>query len=161
MREWQAAAISHAFAVKEGFGSVVAVPLHAPSRLVGVMTCFMRGPRHFTPRELEFHTTVGQLFAVAIEKARLFQELREALRLREEFMSAAAHELRTPVTTIQTWAELLSRTETAPRGSTRAWPPSRATPGGSAGWWSTCSPPCGWPRACPGWIATGWTCAPW
>ena len=54
---------------------------------------------------------LGQLFAMAIEKARLFGEVREALRLREEFMSAAAHELRTPVTTIQTWAEILSRTE--------------------------------------------------
>jgi signal transduction histidine kinase len=48
---------------------------------------------------------------VAIEKARLFQELRAALRLREEFMSAAAHELKTPVTTIQTWAELLLNLE--------------------------------------------------
>jgi signal transduction histidine kinase len=47
------------------------------------------------------------LFAVAIEKARLFQQVREALRLREEFMAAAAHELKTPVTTIQTWAEIL------------------------------------------------------
>ena len=54
---------------------------------------------------------VGRLFAVAIEKAHLFQEVRVALRLREEFMSAAAHELKTPVTSIQTWAELLLNLE--------------------------------------------------
>ncbi|MDC0711126.1 cache domain-containing protein [Stigmatella sp. ncwal1] len=103
--------LSHTLATGEGFRSLVSVPLHSRNHLVGVMTCFTNTPRQFSSRELEFHITVGQLFAVAIEKARLFQEVREALRLREEFMSAAAHELRTPVTTIQTWADILSRME--------------------------------------------------
>ncbi|WP_224363548.1 ATP-binding protein [Hyalangium versicolor] len=103
--------LSRKIAMEEGFRGMVAIPLHSRGNLVGVMTCFTDSPRHFTARELEFHTMVGQLFAMAIEKARLFQEVREALRLREEFMSAAAHELRTPVTTIQTWAEILTRME--------------------------------------------------
>ncbi len=104
--------LARALALEEGFRGMVAVPLHSRGHLVGVMTCFTYAPRQFSSRELEFHATVGQLFAVAIEKARLFKEVREALRLREEFMSAAAHELRTPVTTIQTWAEILARMET-------------------------------------------------
>jgi PAS domain S-box-containing protein len=107
----KAPSLALTLARKEGFRSVVAVPLHARERLVGVMTYFTHAPRQFSSRELELHTTVSQLFAVAIEKARLFQEVRETLRLREEFMSAAAHELRTPVTTIQTWAELLLKLE--------------------------------------------------
>ncbi|WP_224247506.1 ATP-binding protein [Hyalangium gracile] len=98
-------------ALEEGFRGMVAIPLHSRGHLVGVMTCFTDSPRCFGQRDLEFHRMVGQLFAMAIEKARLFQEVREALRLREEFMSAAAHELRTPVTTIQTWAEILTRME--------------------------------------------------
>ena len=104
-------ALTQTLARKEGFRSVVAVPLHSRERLVGVMTYFTHAPRHISSRDLELHTTVSQLFAVAIEKARLFQEVRETLRLREEFMSAAAHELRTPVTTIQTWAELMLKLE--------------------------------------------------
>ena len=100
--------LSRELALEEGFRSLVAMPLHSRGHLVGVMTCFTYAPRQFASRELEFHTMVGQLFAMAIEKARLFLEVREALRLREEFMSAAAHELRTPVTTIQTWAEILA-----------------------------------------------------
>ncbi|HYI02877.1 ATP-binding protein [Hyalangium sp.] len=104
-------ALCRKFAREEDFRSLVAVPLLSRGHLVGVLTCFAQAPRQFASRELEFHTTVGQLFAMAIEKARLFLEVREALRLREEFMSAAAHELRTPVTTIQTWAEILSRME--------------------------------------------------
>ena len=102
---------SQTVARSEGFRALVAVPLHAGGRLVGVMTCCLREPRALSPRELEVHTTVGQLLAVALEKGRLFHELRGALRMRDEFMSAAAHELRTPVTTIQTWADLLSRRE--------------------------------------------------
>ena len=97
---------------EEGFRGVAAFPLHSRERLVGVMTCCTCAPRHFSSRDLEFHSTVSRLFAVAIEKARLFQEVREALRLREEFMSAAAHELKTPATTIQTWAEILLSLET-------------------------------------------------
>jgi PAS domain S-box-containing protein len=103
--------ISRKLAREEGFRSLISIPLHSRGHLVGVLTCFAHAPRYFALRELEFHTMVGQLFAMAIEKARLFLEVREALRLREEFMSAAAHELRTPVTTIQTWADILSRME--------------------------------------------------
>jgi PAS domain S-box-containing protein len=116
VRTGQVPSLTPTLARQEGFRSVVAVPLHARERLVGVMTYFTHEPRHFSLRELELHTTVSQLFAVAIEKARLFQEVKETLRLREEFMSAAAHELRTPVTTIQTWAELLLKLE---EGSSR------------------------------------------
>jgi signal transduction histidine kinase len=107
----EAPALSRKLAREEEFRSLVAIPLHSRGHLVGVVTCFNQAPRHFSTRELEFHTMLGQLFAMAIEKARLFREVREALRLREEFMSAAAHELRTPVTTIQTWADILSRME--------------------------------------------------
>lgn len=111
MLSQEAPALTKKFALEEGFRSLVSIPLHSRGHLVGVLTCFTHEPRQFAPRELEFHTMVGQLFAMAIEKARLFLEVREALRLREEFMSAAAHELRTPVTTIQTWADILSRME--------------------------------------------------
>ena len=107
----EAPALSRKLAREEEYRSLVAIPLHSRGHLVGVVTCFNQAPRHFSTRELEFHTMLGQLFAMAIEKARLFREVREALRLREEFMSAAAHELRTPVTTIQTWADILSRME--------------------------------------------------
>jgi PAS domain S-box-containing protein len=98
----------HALAKREGFASVVLIPLHSRGRPVGVLACFTREPLALSAHEREFHTSLGQLVAVAIEKARLFQEVREALRLREEFMSAAAHELKTPVTTLQTWADILT-----------------------------------------------------
>lgn len=45
--------------------------------------------------------------AVAIENARLYGKVRDALRLREEFLSAAAHELKTPVTALRGYAQIL------------------------------------------------------
>jgi signal transduction histidine kinase len=46
---------------------------------------------------------------MAIDNARLYQEAQEALRLREEFLSIASHELKTPLTALQLQAQMLRR----------------------------------------------------
>lgn len=91
---------SRAFYQQEGLASLAAVPLFARGRLVGVVGYGSCAPNHFLPRLLDFLQTVTDLFAVAIENAQLSDQLSAALRLREEFMATAAHELRTPVTVI-------------------------------------------------------------
>jgi signal transduction histidine kinase len=50
-----------------------------------------------------------EALAVAAENARLSAQAREALRLHEEFLEAAAHELRTPITVIKGRAQALLR----------------------------------------------------
>ena len=50
-----------------------------------------------------------QLATLAIENARLYQEAQAALRVRDEFLSVAAHELKTPVTSVRGYAQLLLR----------------------------------------------------
>ena len=92
---------------REGIRSVLAVPLQSRGRIVGVLTTLSNSPRHFSQHELEFNATVADLFAAAIENAHLYTELRDALRLREEFIASAAHELKTPVTVIKGWAQML------------------------------------------------------
>lgn len=98
--------------LQEKLCSLLAAPLINRQRLIGVVTYGVRTPRHFTSRDLEFQSTVTDLFAVALENARLYDDVRETLHLREEFMAAAAHELKTPVTTIKGWADLLLRNKT-------------------------------------------------
>jgi signal transduction histidine kinase len=47
--------------------------------------------------------------AVAAEHRRLYAEAQEAIRARDEFLSVAAHELRTPVTALRGFAQLALR----------------------------------------------------
>ena len=90
-----------------GMRSIVALPLISRGRLVGVATYLSRAPRHFPVEDRRFLGTIADLFAVAIENAQLYDQVRQALRLREEFMAAVAHELRTPITVIRGRSQLL------------------------------------------------------
>ncbi|MBI4492823.1 MAG: PAS domain S-box protein [Chloroflexi bacterium] len=65
-----------------GFRSLIAVPLLVRGRAVGAMTYATRQPRHFSARELETIRTVGDVIAVGLENARLYEEAeQERLRL--------------------------------------------------------------------------------
>ncbi len=50
-----------------------------------------------------------QLATLAVENARLYREAQAALQVRDEFLSVAAHELKTPVTAVRGYAQLLLR----------------------------------------------------
>jgi signal transduction histidine kinase len=54
----------------------------------------------YTNDDLELVEELGRRAAMAVQDARLYAEAREALWVREEFLSIAAHEIRTPVTSI-------------------------------------------------------------
>jgi signal transduction histidine kinase/PAS domain-containing protein len=86
---------------QEGIQTILALPLHSHGALVGVVTFAWRTPWPISSDELEFEKTIASLCAVAIANARLYDQVREALRLREEFMAGVAHALRTPVTVIK------------------------------------------------------------
>ncbi|HEX2988719.1 MAG TPA: ATP-binding protein [Chloroflexota bacterium] len=100
----------------EGVSSVVAVPLRAHGVTIGVMTFVSRPPRHFMPDELDTIARVAELFAMAIENARLFEEaerradsLHELQEQRTKYILGISHGLRTPLTAIQGQAQLLLR----------------------------------------------------
>jgi signal transduction histidine kinase len=50
-----------------------------------------------------------QLATLVVENARLYREAQAALQVRDEFLSVAAHELKTPVTSVRGYAQLLLR----------------------------------------------------
>lgn len=47
--------------------------------------------------------------SIAISNAKLYQEAQQAIRARDQFLSIASHELRTPVTVIKSTAQLIQR----------------------------------------------------
>jgi len=65
---------ARAIAKLEGLRSLITVPLPAAGRPIGAMSLAMRTPRRFTAEDLETIARMADLFGMAIEDARLFQE---------------------------------------------------------------------------------------
>jgi predicted ATPase/signal transduction histidine kinase len=93
-----------------GVRSVVAVPMITRGRMVGVITCCIADQtRSYGPADVTVAQEMGQRAALAIDNARLVQKAHDAVRAREEFLSVAAHELHTPITSLHLMMQALQR----------------------------------------------------
>jgi signal transduction histidine kinase len=81
-----------------GARSGLCVPLEARGRVLGALTAgSAQADRRFGPADIELILEVARRAAIAIENAQLYHQSQEALRLRDEFLSVASHELNTPM----------------------------------------------------------------
>lgn len=64
-------------------------------------------PGVFTMRSERIVAGLAGQAAIAMDNARLYREARYAVRVRDEFLAAVAHDLRTPLTTLKGYAQLL------------------------------------------------------
>jgi putative nucleotidyltransferase with HDIG domain len=62
----------------EGLRSYISVPLKSNGRILGVMDVITRQPRQIASRDKELLTSIGNQIGVAMDKARLFEELQES-----------------------------------------------------------------------------------
>ncbi|HEX8793382.1 MAG TPA: ATP-binding protein [Polyangiaceae bacterium] len=92
-----------------GIGAFVSVPLLAGGRLLGAMTFGSQDPRRFASGDVERAEELARRCATAIENARLYRQACDAVIAREEFLRAAAHELRTPVQALRFTLEAMER----------------------------------------------------
>jgi PAS domain S-box-containing protein len=97
-----------------GGTAAITVPLTSPTRVMGAMI-FAAGPAGGGLRASDMPVVeeLSRRVALSLENARLFSDAETAIRHREEFLSIAAHELRTPLAslrlTVQTIDDQLSR----------------------------------------------------
>lgn len=97
--------------------SLVVVPLRARDRILGTVTSSRkRGSPAFTIEDQQLLQDIADRAGLAVENARLAERLRtsmheaqEAVRLRDEFMSIAGHELKTPLAALQLQIEGMLR----------------------------------------------------
>jgi GAF domain-containing protein/two-component sensor histidine kinase len=93
--------------------SLCVVPIMHHGRAIGSLSAHQtRRRRVWAQDDVELLMAVATQVGSTLENARLISELREANRLKDEFLATLSHELRTPLTAIKGWVELLSESET-------------------------------------------------
>ena len=81
-----------------GARSGLCVPLESRGRVLGALTAGSAQAGHrYGPDDVEVILEIARRAAVAIENAQLYHQSQEAVRLRDEFLSVASHELNTPM----------------------------------------------------------------
>jgi signal transduction histidine kinase/DNA-binding response OmpR family regulator len=89
-------------------GSAVVLPLQARGRTLGTLLLAM-GPsgRRHGPADLALAEDLAGRAALAIDNARLYQDIQESDRLKNEFLAMLAHELRNPLAPIRNAVHVL------------------------------------------------------
>jgi signal transduction histidine kinase len=112
--------INHAVVVnpilrEKGIRSMLGAPLLVEGRVLGVVHVGTFSPRSFTQADVELLQVVADRAALAIDRATMYDELVRLTEIQQEFVALAAHELRTPATTIYGLAATLQeRGDTLP-----------------------------------------------
>ena len=95
--------------------SILGVPLTVRDSVIGVLEVINKiEDSGFSEDDIQIATTLGAQAAIAIENARLMDELQQAYRdlsevdeIKNDFVSVASHELRTPLAVILGYATFL------------------------------------------------------
>lgn len=96
--------------------SMVNIPIKGKSSSYGMLGVYTIEQRSFTDNELNFLQTTANLLAEITERilaekecTKANKQLKKALKLRDEFLSIASHELQTPITSAKTQIELFEQ----------------------------------------------------
>jgi signal transduction histidine kinase len=85
------------------------VPIRWEKRAIGMLDLRRNGEGPFQPEHAQFASRLADHAAVAIQNAMLYQKVQQANLAKSEFISFVAHELRTPMTSIRGYADLMSK----------------------------------------------------
>jgi signal transduction histidine kinase len=85
---------------EKGIKSLLGAPLFARGDPIGVVHVGTLQPRTFTPEDVRLLQLVAERAGLAIQRARLYEDLLRLDRLKLDFVAVASHELRTPATTV-------------------------------------------------------------
>ncbi|WP_164016796.1 PAS domain S-box protein [Pyxidicoccus trucidator] len=93
----------------------ISVPLRARGRILGVLSLVSsQSDLAEAPADPWLVEELGRRAAFAIDNAQLYCKAQESIRTRDEFLSIASHELKTPLTSMKLRAQQMERTLSRP-----------------------------------------------
>jgi len=93
--------------IAKGLKALLGIPLVAEGDVIGVLHVGSLTPREFKADELTLLEAVSDRIAAAILSSRRLEAAERAIQARDDFLSTAAHELKTPITTLKGYAQLM------------------------------------------------------
>jgi signal transduction histidine kinase/ActR/RegA family two-component response regulator len=92
---------------RSGICSIVTLPLISDGEVFGAVSTGSATEHHYTQTEIDAMSILAAQASAAITNARLFEQLHEASRAKDDFLANLSHELRTPLTPILGWMHIL------------------------------------------------------
>lgn len=99
---------------EKGVKSLLGAPLLVGDKVLGVVHVGTLTPRIFSADDADLLRVVSARAAIAIDRALAYDEVVRLTELQREFVSLAAHELRTPAATVYGLAATLAHRQLAP-----------------------------------------------
>jgi PAS domain S-box-containing protein len=101
--------------------SYLGVPLQVRGKTIGVIAFLTTESGHrFTMEEVRIAQDLASRAAIALENARLYAELRDASRRKDEFLAMLAHELRNPLAPLRNGLEIMELVQDDPAAMNEA-----------------------------------------
>ena len=85
----------------------LAVPIRGDKDVIGIILLDSPFENAFTKDDVDFVERLADRAAVAIENARLYEEVQKAKQQQSDFIAVVTHELRSPMTTILGYTDLV------------------------------------------------------
>ena len=85
------------------------IPIQRENRVIGVIALEAADAATFSTHTVEFMNRLADHAAIAIDNARLFQQVQRANQAKTEFVSFVSHELKQPMTSMKGYTDLLSK----------------------------------------------------